>query len=214
MANISLKAEKSQKTRRALLDVAQELFTKQGYANTSTEEIVSRAEVTRGALYYHFHDKAALFKAVFDEVRFAYVQTIRERIQAAEGDTWQRVIVTGCQAFIENTANPSVERIVYIDGPAVLDRSAIQEHAPGLMFLRNVFEQLMAEGLIEQMPVEPLVRLLWATFFEAAVYIAHADNGATARKEMADVLMHVLTGLRPAHARALVAGAGGGLGFA
>ena len=50
------KAEQYQKTRRILLDVARELFTEHGYTHTSTEEVVRRAGVTRGALYYHYRD--------------------------------------------------------------------------------------------------------------------------------------------------------------
>ena len=190
------KAEQYQKTRRILLDVARELFTEHGYTHTSTEEVVRRAGVTRGALYYHYRDKAALFEAVFDEVRAAYIQAISVRMQAAEGDTWQRLIVTGCQAFMESVAAPSVRRIVYIDGPAVLNWPTEQRRAPGLTFLRKMFEQLMSEGFIEKRPSEPLVRLIWAALFEVGVYIAQADDRAAAQKEMTDALMHLLNGLR------------------
>ena len=197
MADSTSKAEQYQKTQRVLLDVARELFTEHGYAHTSTEEVVRRAGVTRGALYYHYRDKVALFEAVFDEVRAAYMQAISVRVQAAEGDTWQRLIVTGCQAFIESVADPSVRRIVYIDGPAVLDWPSMQKRAPGLIFLRKIFEQLMSEGFIERRPVEPLTQLLWAAFFEAGVYIAQADDKAVAQEEMVSTLRRLLTGLRP-----------------
>ncbi len=195
MAGIMSKDEQSQITKRALLDIAKELFTERGYAHTSTEEVVRRAKVTRGALYYHYRDKAALFEAVFDEVRLGYLQAVKERVQATEGDTWQQ-LVTGCQAFIESVADPSVQRIVYVDGPAVLDWPTEQKRAPGLIFLRNIFKKLMAEGLVEQMPLEPLIRLIWVTFFEAAIYISQADDNAAARKEMTDTLIRLLTGLR------------------
>ena len=190
------KAEQSQKTQRVLLDVARELFTEYGYTHTSTEEVVRRAGVTRGALYYHYRDKVSLFEAVFDEVRAAYMQTISERVQAAEGDTWHRLVVTSCQAFVEIVADPSVRRIVYIDGPAVLAWPAEQKGAPGLTFLQRAFEQLMSEGFIEKRPPEPMVRLLWAAFFEVGVYVAQADDRAAAQKEMTNALMHVLNGLR------------------
>ena len=52
------KAEQADKTRRALRAAARTLFTTQGYVATSTEEIARRAGMTRGALYYHFRDKA------------------------------------------------------------------------------------------------------------------------------------------------------------
>ena len=195
MAGIMSKDEQSQITKRALLDIAKELFTERGYAHTSTEEVVRRAKVTRGALYYHYRDKAALFEAVFDEVRLGYLQAVKERVQATEGDTWQQ-LVTGCQAFIESVADPSVQRIVYVDGPAVLDWPIEQRRAPGLILLRDIFKKLMAEGLVEQMPLEPLIRLIWVTFFEAAIYISQVGDNAAARKEMTDTLIRLLTGLR------------------
>jgi len=55
-------------TRQALVDAARTLFTEQGFAATGTEEIVAAARVTRGALYYHFHDKADLFRAVMEQI--------------------------------------------------------------------------------------------------------------------------------------------------
>ena len=42
--------------------MATELFGERGYYQTGTEEIVRRSGVTRGSLYHHFADKAALFE--------------------------------------------------------------------------------------------------------------------------------------------------------
>ena len=190
------KDEQSERTRRALINVARDMFTEQGYAQTATEELVQRAGVTRGALYYHYRDKAALFKAVFEEERTALIQAVLERIQAAEGDTWQRFVVTGCHAFIEYASSPSVRRIVHTDGPAVLDWVTLQQSGPGLMLLRTVFTRLMAEGLIEEQPIESLARLAWAMLFEASVYIGQAGDSAEAREEVLNTLLRLIAGLR------------------
>ncbi len=197
MADSMSKADQSQRTQRILLDVARELFTEHGYAHTSTEEIVQHAGVTRGALYYHYRDKVALFEAVFEEVRGVAVQSVRARVQAAEGDIWQRAIVTGCRAFIEIFSDPSIQRIVYIDGPAVLDWPSMQKGSPGVRLLREVLEGLMAEDLIEEMPVEPLTRLLWAASYEAGVYLTQADDKAVAQAEMTSCLVRLVEGLQP-----------------
>ena len=191
------KAEQSQKTRRALLDTARAIFTTQGYAAASTEEIVRRAGVTRGALYYHFRDKAALFGAVFDEVGQEYTATPRADIMAAEGDAWQR-LMTGVELFLDRMLDPSVRRILYIDGPSVLAWSSSERRRePGFALLRDLVAPLMAAGLIQRLPLEALVRQLWALFFQAAVDIAQAQEGGLALRDRQVVLRHILSGLRP-----------------
>ena len=44
-------------TRERILDVAQELFTRQGYDKTSLRDIAERLEITKAALYYYFERK-------------------------------------------------------------------------------------------------------------------------------------------------------------
>ena len=192
------KAEQSKRTQRILLDTARKLFTEKGYARTSTEEIVRQAHVTRGALYYHYQDKVAIFAAVFDEVRADSARFIRRKMTAAEdtgASLWQQTIV-GCHAFVESSLTPSMQRIIHTDGPSVLDWPVVQKSGPGLSLLRNILGRLMNEGLIEKMPLEPLAHVLWGTFFEAGVYIAHAENISTAQEETVELLVRILAGLQ------------------
>jgi TetR/AcrR family acrAB operon transcriptional repressor len=51
-------------TRDTLLDAALKVFRSQGVAHTSLEEVAAAAGVTRGAIYWHFRDKAELFEAM------------------------------------------------------------------------------------------------------------------------------------------------------
>ena len=190
------KAEQYQKTRRILLDVARELFTENGYTYTSTEEVVRRAKVTRGALYYHYRAKAALFEAVFDEVRAAYMQAISARVQAAEGDLWQRIVETGCTAFLDSLFDEHAQRIIFTDGPSVLDPDMWHNDVPGVNLIRHSLEQLAAEGFIEEAPYDALARLLLGVFLEAGIYITHATDRVKARREMLQGLEHLFNSLR------------------
>ncbi len=197
MAGIS-KAEQSQRTQRVLLDTARDIFTRKGYAEASTEEIVSRSKMTRGALYYHYYNKAGIFTAVFDEVRADLVRFIRRKMRTAQddgADLWQQTIV-GCHAFIERALTPSVQRIIHTDAPSVLDWNAMHQSGPGLVLLKESLGRLMDEGIIEKMPLDPLAHMLWGMFFEAGVYIAHADDIAASREETTDLLIRLVAGLR------------------
>ncbi len=78
----SRRQQYSASTKRALVDVAEELFTESGYAATSLDAIVAGARVTKGALYHHFSGKQALFEAVFDGSRTAPPGPSSERSRA------------------------------------------------------------------------------------------------------------------------------------
>lgn len=53
-------------TRHRLLDEAEALFQAQGVSGTSLQQIAAAAGTTRGAIYWHFKDKADLFNAMMD----------------------------------------------------------------------------------------------------------------------------------------------------
>lgn len=59
--------EKSERSRRAVLDAALHLFAHQGYRATAVRDIADRAKVSTGNLYHHFPDKEAIFRALIDE---------------------------------------------------------------------------------------------------------------------------------------------------
>ena len=58
--------EEALETRERLLDAAEQEFRRQGVSRTSLAEVAQAAGVTRGAVYWHFRDKAELFRAMCD----------------------------------------------------------------------------------------------------------------------------------------------------
>ena len=58
--------EEALQTRQIILDAAETLFQQQGVSRTSLQQIAQAANVTRGAIYWHFSDKLALFQALLD----------------------------------------------------------------------------------------------------------------------------------------------------
>ena len=63
-------------TRHALLDAAERVFLAQGVAGTSLNDIAVAAGTTRGAIYWHFKDKADLFNAMLDRVAMPLQQAM------------------------------------------------------------------------------------------------------------------------------------------
>ncbi len=68
--------------REKILDVAENLFTENGYRAVSIRDIAQACGVTNAALYYHFASKEALFAEVLEQ----HADRLRARMmQAAEG---------------------------------------------------------------------------------------------------------------------------------
>lgn len=82
-------------TRQQVVQAALELFSQQGYAATTLNEVAARAGVTRGAIYWHFKDKADLFNSLVNEVGTRRDEVILDAI--AEGgsfaDIFRRILV-------------------------------------------------------------------------------------------------------------------------
>jgi len=60
--------EKSERSRRQVLDAALHLFSRNGYRGTSVRDIADRADVSIGNVYHHFPDKEALFNTLLAEL--------------------------------------------------------------------------------------------------------------------------------------------------
>jgi TetR/AcrR family acrAB operon transcriptional repressor len=63
-------------TRHAILDAAELLFQQRGVSRTSLQEIAEAAQVTRGAIYWHFKDKADLFNAMMDRATMPFEEAV------------------------------------------------------------------------------------------------------------------------------------------
>lgn len=76
--------EDAEKTRCAILGAAELLFLEQGVAHTSLEQVARRAGVTRGAIYWHFQNKAHLFHEMLNQVRLP-LEPLAEQLATAGG---------------------------------------------------------------------------------------------------------------------------------
>ncbi len=194
---VSLFAEHSEETRAALIEAARKLFAKKGYPDTGTEEIIIRARVSRGAMYHHFRSKKDLFRAALEKTEQEFIQRLAEA--RAPGATMWEQIGNGIQNFLDVCLEPAIQRIVMVDGPAVLGWSTWREIEAryGFGLLQKYLERAMAAGEIERQPIEPLTHLLAGALNEAVMWIAHSKDPASAREVVGQSVARLLDGLGP-----------------
>jgi AcrR family transcriptional regulator len=182
-------------TRSALTDAARQLFGQRGYAGTSIDEIVAAAGVTKGAMYHHFSDKGALFKAVFEQVQQQVSdQAVAEFLRA---DPWE-ALVGGCLLWVDAHLDPAVRQIALTDARAVLGWEAAREVETrfSVVALRGALRKAMRTGVLEPQPLRPLSLMLMGALSEACLYVAQASDTATARDEVSNLVVSLLSGIR------------------
>jgi AcrR family transcriptional regulator len=191
------KAERGEATRAALLRAARELFTEHGYGGVGTEEIVRRAQLTRGALYHHFADKRDLFRAVHEQIEGEVIAAIGERMAAADADPFSALVI-GTRAYLDVCTDPAITRITLVDAPSVLGWEEWREIdlRYGLGLVLAGLEGGIAAGVLRRQPARPLAHLLLGAMGEAGMAIVNARDPAAARAEIEPALLGLLEGLR------------------
>ena len=86
----------SERTRQGILRAARKVFARQGVTRTTLEEIAAAAGVTRGAIYWHFADKNALFFAMREQVAVPMIDRIDVALLRADGSD----SVAGIERFL------------------------------------------------------------------------------------------------------------------
>jgi AcrR family transcriptional regulator len=205
-------AERTRTTRAALVDAARELFVTRGYAATSTPQIATAAQVTRGALYHHYTDKQDLFRAVVEAEATAVAAEIEHRTgtpttavpgigpddAGAGGATARRLLVAGARAYLDAMGVPGRTRLLLVDAPAVLGAAEVDaldaRHARRT--LREGLGAALAEAQGDDAPgdearLDALTLLLSAAFDRAALAIETGTAPDAVRAAVTEVVERV-----------------------
>ncbi|TVQ63561.1 MAG: TetR/AcrR family transcriptional regulator [Phycisphaerales bacterium] len=189
------KAAQRLRTRAELLAAARAMFAERGYAATGTEDLVSAAGVTRGALYYQFADKADVFGAVVAELRSELVARVRARGEAAK-TPWAR-LVGECHAYLDLCEDPVVRQILLLDAPAVFGWAKWREDDLCYQCLRQSVQAVIDAGELKPIPAETTTFLLMGALDQGAMCIARSADKVGARRAVGEALETLLThGLR------------------
>ncbi|WP_448951912.1 helix-turn-helix domain-containing protein [Labrys neptuniae] len=184
--------DRTSRTQAALIAAARKLFIEKGYTETGTPELVAEAGVTRGALYHHFADKQALFRAVIEAENAAVAAEIEEATPAKLKPI--EALASGGEAFLAAMSLPGRTRLMLIEAPAVLGREAMDaiDAAHGGRTLREGIAAAIEADMLQAVPVEAAALLLSAAYERAALSIAAGADLAQWRA----LIRIVLDGLR------------------
>jgi AcrR family transcriptional regulator len=189
------KAEQRERTKRALIDKARSAFSEDGYERVKVAEVAKAAGVTTGPVYHHFGAKRELFLAVLEQIHEEVASLIAEALTGLE--PWDELVV-GSKTFLEASTDPSRQRIMLVDGPAVLGWETWRklDAQTSMRLLEDVIADLIDRDELPSQPVQPLVHLLSGAMNEAALWLASSRDRERDLAEMNVALERLLESLR------------------
>lgn len=188
----------SDSTKRALVDVAEQLFTTHGYSATSLDAIVAGADVTKGALYHHFSGKQAVFEAAFERVESRASSGIA---RATEGhdDPWEKA-QAGLRAFLEAVQEPAYRQVVISDGPSVLGHERFREQEERSTYA--IVDEIVRAALgtdaydLDDAMLDTFTRIFFGAMSGAGSAVAVSQDPAAAAARVELAIGTIMAGLR------------------
>jgi AcrR family transcriptional regulator len=188
----------SASTKRALVDVAERLFTENGYSATSLDAIVAGADVTKGALYHHFSGKQAVFEAVFERVESRATAGIAQATEG-HGDPWEKA-QAGLRAFLAAVQEPAYRQIVISDGPSVLghERFREQEERSTYAIVDEVVRAVLTadDWHLDEDMLDTFTRIFFGAMSAAGGSVAVSEDPAAAAARVDTAIGVIMAGLK------------------
>lgn len=182
-------------TRAKLIKAARQAFATKGFAESSMDELTAQAGLTRGALYHHFGDKKGLLEAVIAQIDGEMTARLTAIVDEAK-TPWDGFIDESI-AYIEMALEPEIQRIVFLDGPAVLgDPSRWPSQSSCIMSTQRSIEKLIAEKIVRPVDAPAMARLVMGALLGASLWIANAEDPRSASKKAVDGFLSLASGLR------------------
>jgi AcrR family transcriptional regulator len=187
--------------RQQILDAARELFIDEGYEAVSMRKIAQRIEYSPTAIYLHFEDKQALFRAVCDET-FERLARRLDRLTKRETDPLTR-LRDGLHAYVDFALKHPQHYTATFLLKGLGDAAQFGASAGGRAFgyLHRAVEEAMTSGALRRGDVATASQSLWAACHGVAMLLITLDKTAfpfVARATLVSrTIDTMLRGLRP-----------------
>ncbi|MDB5800103.1 MAG: acrR [Rhodocyclales bacterium] len=123
--------EEALATRCQLLDAAQSVFCERGVSHTSLHEVATAAGLTRGAVYWHFENKADLLAALWERASLPIDATLEELDQKYAADPLARIYhktITVIRRIATEEQARALMSIILLKCEYVLETEAVRLH--------------------------------------------------------------------------------------
>jgi TetR/AcrR family acrAB operon transcriptional repressor len=177
--------QETELTYHALLDAATELFIRHGVAKTTLNEIACAAGMTRGAVYWHFANKDAVIKALWErnanEFHLKFLDALAHLNPDDPATHFRRIIKDILLAAADDPKLSQALRIImhcieFSDEETELQRFLFSRRDEITLALEGAITTLAKRGVLcASLQVEVISHALWSYIY--GLLHAHLEPG-------------------------------------
>jgi AcrR family transcriptional regulator len=172
-----------------LMHASVELFAEHGYAQTSVQQIVDAAGVTKGALYHYFKSKDDLLFDIYDRILSLQREHLDEIV--ARGEDPARTIRLVCEDVIVTSIDWMHEGTVFFRSQHMLTPARQQEVKRRRREYNDAFEAILQRGRADGLfrtDIPPAIQI--ANFFSDVHYLGqwYSPGGPLSKEQVASEL--------------------------
>ncbi len=181
-------------SRAKLVSAARANFTKNGYSETFTDEILEQAGLSRGAMYHQFRSKKELFEAVFEEAYKEAIELAGANID--KGLSPLNRIINFSLAWLKVVQKQDLAVIILELGPQVLgwQEARKRELKLGLGSLTDALENASKAGEVNVISIDLSAKIIYAMLGEVALEQLYNKKGTT-REERENIVRQFIQSL-------------------
>lgn len=168
---------------------AVELFAEKGYANTSVQEVVERAGVTKGAMYHYYRSKDDLLFDIYERMLTLQREHLDEIV--ARGLPAAETLRTACIDVVETSIDALPEGTVFFRSVHMLSPERQHEVTRRRRAYNDVFASIITRGQAEGSYRDDIpIAVLVANFFSDVHYLSnwYSPTGAESKTRVAEQL--------------------------
>jgi len=170
--------EEAEQTRNAILEAAVDVFTEQGVARATLEQIAKAANVTRGAVYWHFKNKADIFMALHDELHKPFIHDVVDGLENTNDKPLESLKQLCCELVIRVEDDLYLRRVLslflltcdYTSILQICQEKILQAREEKSKTLAKFFEKAQQNGTLAKELDPHTLTLALSCFFRGIVH--------------------------------------------
>ncbi|PWI58896.1 TetR/AcrR family transcriptional regulator [Sulfoacidibacillus thermotolerans] len=188
-----MKRRDKEQTRQRILEAAVELFSEKGYNDTQVDDIARESETSKGAFYFHFPSKKAIFEAMLQTLVHRIVRDVDEAIDVRQGAVGK--IEGALQTVLKTfSRHEKATRLLFVEATGLgrtFDRQVLAAHRAFAGLIAKHLQQAVDDGSIQPIDVH-LTAYAWLGAIHEVLMMTLLEPESQPLDSLVDPLVQLL----------------------